>query len=66
MAKLLSAILERLTINEQIHRIRNFIQENELNSNKMIVSSLVNAEFNIKWAQRNIPVIRNLLATISD
>lgn len=58
---ILSSIASRTTTNAQIQIIQKFSDENKL-EDKNLRSSLQSAEFNLKWANENVPEIISILS----
>lgn len=53
-----------LTKNAQIDRIQRFITENGLGSNEHLKAALDDAQFNLKWTNENIPIIKDVIKRI--
>ena len=50
-----------LISNEQIDRIERFANENGLGSNEFLKDALKNARFNLKWSDKNVPIIKKVV-----
>lgn len=60
MAAILSESASILTKSEQIDRIQRF-NENVLGSNERLKNALESARYNLKWADKNVPIIKNIV-----
>lgn len=63
MPSVLSLLASQFTSNEQIEKVNKFVEENKsvLGPVKTLQISLKNAKYNLKWAEKNVPVIKNYL-----
>lgn len=61
MPSILTSVAAKTTTSEQIAKIRKFASDNNLESNKNLQTSLKNAEFNLKWAEDHVPIIRDYI-----
>lgn len=59
--KILVQVVGRSTTNEQIEKVRKFVQDNDFESNQNLKTALTNADFNLKWAEYNVPIIKSYL-----
>lgn len=55
--KILTEILLLINTREQINKIENFINDNKLG----LKSELEDAKLNLKWAEKNVPIIKHIL-----
>lgn len=60
MASILSQIVSRSTTHEEIERTEKFAQENKIN----IGMVLEDAKLNLQWADKNVPIITDVLKQI--
>lgn len=60
LATILSQIVSRSTVLRDIHRAEKFAKVNKLN----IQSALEEAKLNLKWADKNLPTIKDALNQI--
>lgn len=58
---ILSQIVSRSTTNDEIDRIQKFAEENNLSSSETLKTALKNAKFNLRWANENIPIIKDII-----
>lgn len=61
MPSVLSLVARRVTTQEQINRIQKFANERDLMGNINLVTDVVNSKHNLKWAEKNIPIIKEYL-----
>lgn len=63
MPSVLSSLASQFTSNEQIENVNKFIEENKsaLGPIDTLQISLRNAKYNLKWAERNVPAIKEYL-----
>lgn len=61
LPKIFLTALPRSTNIEQIEKIQKFAKENDLKSNKDLNSALKDAEFNLKWSEKHVPIIKDYL-----
>lgn len=61
--RVLSLLASQFTSNEQIEKVNKFVEENKsaLGPVDTLQTSLQNANYNLKWAEKNIPVIKKYL-----
>lgn len=62
MPNILSQILGRATTPEQIKKVKEFVEEKKLDSNKNLKAALEGAELNLKWATKYVPKIDEFVA----
>lgn len=60
VATILSQIVSRSTTHEEIERIEKFAEENKIN----IGIVLEDAKLNLQWADKNVPIITDVLKQI--
>ena len=58
----MTSVVARSTTTEQIEKVQKFVNENKLDSNQNLKTALTNAQFNLKWAEQNVPIIKEYLA----
>lgn len=58
---LLSSLLDKLTTDVEINRIRKFIDEKKLKSKIAVKTAMETAQLNLQWSNRNIPAIKSFL-----
>ena len=58
----MTSVVARSTTTEQIEKVQKFVNENKLDSNQNLKTALTNAQFNLKWAEQNVPIIKAYLA----
>lgn len=58
---ILSQILSKSTSHEQITKIQKFAESNDLESNPTLKTALTNAKLNLKWAEQNVPIIKDFV-----
>lgn len=58
---ILSEILSLSTTHEEIDKIQKFTEEHQLDSNRSLKAALESAKLNIEWAEKNIPIIINVI-----
>lgn len=63
MPSVLSLLASQFTSNEQIEMVDKFIEENKsaLGPVDTLQISLKNANYNLNWAQKNVPIIKKYL-----
>ncbi|XP_055325495.1 uncharacterized protein LOC129579438 [Sitodiplosis mosellana] len=66
LPKILTQLIGRSTTSEQIEKLRKFVKENDLESNKNLKTALTNADFNLKWAEQNVPIIKDFVKEKED
>lgn len=50
---------------EQIAKVQQFMKENEsIGASDQVLLAIKNAEFNLKWSEHNIPVIKKYLSPV--
>lgn len=62
---MLSLIVGRATTNEQFEKAKKFATLNGLESRKDVRVALENAAINLKWADKNIPVIKDAVKSMT-
>lgn len=50
-----------LTNSDQIDRIQKFINKNGLDANEFLKNALDDARFNLRWAEKNVPIIKSVV-----
>lgn len=58
-------LLSVLTKSVQINRIQTFVNAIGLGPNEHIIAALKDAQFNLKWTDQNIPIIRDVIKRIN-
>lgn len=64
MLTILRKLATLLTSSQQIDQIQRFADENGLNTSQELKAALDNARFNLKWAEKNVPIIKNVIKQI--
>lgn len=65
VSDILSLIVGRATTNEQIQKAKEFAMSNGMESDKNVRMALEGAALNLKWADKNIPVIKDSVKSIT-
>lgn len=58
MPTILSQIVGRATTPEQVKKVEEFVNENDLKSNEKLKIAMKNAHSNLDWAERNMITIK--------
>lgn len=66
MPTILSTCVARLTTADQIDKVQKFINENKLESNEKLKKAVKSAQSNLKWAERNVPIIKDYLQKVAN
>lgn len=61
VAATLIQLLPVLTDLEQIGRILRFANSNGIGTNEQLLDASRNARFNLQWAAKNLPIIKNVV-----